>query len=443
MKNKKAIVLLLIVIVIGIVIYHLTIKDNNGAPPPPQKKQEVNALSFYHWWISPGESAAVNALIDVFADKYPGVAILPISVAGRDIGGGSFDLFNVIQPMIMAGEAPDAFQMNGGYSGGRFLGGNYLEQIDNIWEEEGLEEITPPIVQDISRYDGHYYAVPVNIHRTNVVWYNKKLLDENNIDPAFLTSWDAFFKACDTLQAAGVAYPVQMAAAWTAGQVFEGIIAGIGIDFYEDWINGKVTDPQDPKLLEAFEIFKKYLSYANPDSPELAWNAATNRVITGEGAFNIMGDWNNGEFKAAGLNYGVDYGVFAVPGTRRLYGLGIDTFQRPKGIAHPTNADRWLRVVVSKEGQDAFNPLKGSISARLDSDVTKYDNYQKSAIRDFWSAQYMYPTISNGVPVSLADKIQNTLADFIQNPDVNKAASEIADFTNSIPEQFTRIWILE
>ena len=51
-----------------------------------------------------------------------------------------------------------------------------------------------------------------------------------------------------------------------------------------------------------------------------------------------------------------------VPGTGDMYGLVIDAFQHPNGVQHPTASDNWLKVVGSKAGSDAFNPLKGSIS---------------------------------------------------------------------------------
>ena len=43
----------------------------------------------------------------------------------------------------------------------------------------------------------------------------------------------------------------------------------------------------------------------------------------------------------------------------------------------------WLKLLGSQEGSDAFNPLKGSISARIDSDLSKYNDYGKSAAADF------------------------------------------------------------
>ena len=237
--------------------------------------------------------------------------------------------------------------------------------------------------------------------------------------------------------------PVQMGTLWTIRHAMEGFMASMGIDFYEDWINGKLTDPNDPKIKKAIDVLEKYIDYANPDYINLSWNEATKRVIEGEGAFNIMGDWNNGEFKSANMIYNVDYGTFPVPGTEDMYAIVTDTFQRPKGSMHPESLKKWLKVVASKEGQDAFNPLKGSISARLDTETEKYDEYQKSAIKDFWSVRYMYPSISYGSPKSLDNEMINIIEDFIKNRDKEETAKKIAEIGLKNKSEFTKEWILQ
>lgn len=437
--NKKVVSLFLIIAVIAIIgaaIYFFT-----PAKELIVAKEEVNALTIYHWWTSPGESAAINALIKVFTGKYPSTAVMPTSVVGGS-GGGGVALFSLIESLASRGEAPDAFQMHAGYEAKQYFDAGYLEQIDNVWNSGELKNVVPSLVQDMCKFEGHYYAVPVNIHRNNVVWYNKHLLDANNINPTTLTTWDAFFNACDKLKAAGMTYPIQMDGAWTVELVFEGILASKGLDFYQDFINGKITSADNPKLLESFSTLQKYLTYVNPDNANVGWDEATRRVIRGEGAFNIMGDWNEGEFRAANVTFGVDYGTFPDPGTNGLYSLCVDTFQSPKGETHPTNANRWLIVVGSKEGQDAFNPIKGSISARTDANVTKYDAYQQSAMSDFWRASHMYPTLSNGVPKAFEVQIQNTLAGFVTDLDVNKAANALTNYTRETANGFTITWTL-
>jgi len=407
----------------------------------PAVKQEVNALTFYDWWTSASESAAINSLIKVFTDKYPSTAVMPTPV----VGGAGYTMIEVIKPLVLAGEAPDAFQMHAGYEAKPYFDAGLLEPIDDIWQSENLENVIPVVIRDMCKFDGHYYAVPVDVHRSNVVWYNKPLLEKNNIDPNSIKTWDDFFAACDKLKSAGVKYPIQIGETWTASHVFEQILASQGIDFYQDVVNGKVTSASDPRLVKSFEIFQKYLSYTNPDGSGNTWDVATKRIIKGESAFNIMGDWANGEFKIVGMVYGQDYGSFAVPGTSNMYGLVVDTFQHPKGVLHPTNSDNWLRVVVSKDGQDAFNPQKGSISVRSDSDISKYDAYQQSAIADFKNVTYMYPSMvhGSGAPGSFLLKLNEVIAAYVNDLDAVKAATALTEETKNISSQYTKVWYLK
>jgi len=401
----------------------------------------ADVVEIYHWWTSGGEAAAINALVDVFKAKYPDVAVIQSPVAG----GAGYVFQAVIKPLVLAGEAPDAFQMHAGYEGKPYYDGGYLDPITSLWNDEKWADVIPKVVQDMVKFGNDYYAVPVNIHRPNVVWYNKPLLTAHGIDPTTLTTWDAFFAACDTLKAAGIT-PISLgdSGKWTATHVLEQIIASEGIDFYQDWVNGKVTSATDAKLLDALTRFSKYLGYVNTDHAALTWDQATAKVITEEAAFNIMGDWANGEFYVANKVYGTDYGTFPVPGTAGMYGLVIDCFQHPKGVKHPENSLNWLKVVGSKEGQDAFNPIKGSISARTDSDTTKYGAYQKAAIADFKAATHMYPSVTHGsgAPQSFSAKLNDIMSAFVTGKDVNAAAKALTDATNAASADYTTVWSL-
>jgi glucose/mannose transport system substrate-binding protein len=55
-----------------------------------------------------------------------------------------------------------------------------------------------------------------------------------------------------------------------------------------------------------------------------------------------------------------------------------------------------LKVCGSQAGQDAFNPKKGSIAVRTDADLTKYDDYLKSASAD-WSKDRLVGSTVHGV----------------------------------------------
>ncbi len=421
---------IMVTIIIGLGVYFLTFS-----------KGEANLLVIYHWWSSPGEAKALSGLVGLFNERYPNEIVEPILITG----GPGYKLREVIKTLILAKEAPDTFQMHPTYEAKPYFDEGLLQPVDDIWKSNNLEKVIPKVVQSMCKFNGHYYEVPIDIHRVNLIWYNKKILDENEINPSSLTTWDAFFDACDKLKAAGRQYPIQISAGWTGAHCFESIIASQGIDFYEDWVNGKVTSAEDERLVKSLEILKKYLSYVNPDYAEFDWwNNATSRIISGEGAFNLMGDWANGDFKDAGMQYDRNYGSFPVPGTGNMYGLCIDTFQRLKNINHPKNLERWLQLVASKEGQDTFNPIKGSISARTDANVTKYDLYQKSAILDFVSVKYMFPSVvhGSGAPEDFKLKLADVMSEFMEDQNVTDTAAELTDYTKSIQDEYTINWEL-
>ncbi len=398
-----------------------------------------NTLEIYHWWTSGGEAAAIAALIDVFEDDYPDVTVIQSPVSG----GAGYTMLGIIKSLVLAGEAPDAFQMHAGYEGAPYYDADLLEPIDNVWTAE-LKAAVPDVVEDMNKFGDHYYSMPVNIHRSNIVWYNMKALTDVGINPNTLTTWTAFFSACDTLKAGGMQYPIQIGPAWTVAHTFEQILASKGIDFYQDWINGEVTSATDSRLLDTFATFEKYLGYVNPDHASLTWDDCTKRIISGESAFNIMGDWANGEFYVADKEFGVDYGTFAVPGTEDMYGLVIDCFQHPKNVRHPINSERWLGVVGSNAGQDAFNPIKGSISARTDADTTKYGDYQQSAMVDFAAVTYMFPSVvhGSGAPESFKVKLSDVMSAYITDLDEASAAAALTSYTSSIADEYTKTWDL-
>jgi glucose/mannose transport system substrate-binding protein len=149
---------------------------------------------------------------------------------------------------------------------------------------------------------------------------------------------------------------------------------------------------KSPKVTAALETLKKYISYSNADHAALTWAAATQQVIDGKAAFNIMGDWANGQFTAANSK---DYGWAPVPGTKGIFVALSDSFALPAKAPHPDNAKAWIALVGSKAAQEKFNPLKGSICARTDCDPALFNAYGQSAMKD-WTKDAIVPSIVHG-----------------------------------------------
>jgi glucose/mannose transport system substrate-binding protein len=408
--------------------------------PPAGVKREDKGVTLLHWWTSPSELAAVGALGDVFRKQYPGA---PLSISAAHSHGGGAQLFSIVHAAAAAKNPPDAIQLNIGAPIRPYLDAGLLSPIDQIWKDEGLERVVPPMLQKMSRIDGHYYALPIDVHRNNLIWYNKRLLDKYGIDPATLTSWDALFAAAEKLRAGGERHPLQLGLPWTLNVSFEGIMAGLGAGHYDDWVNGRITAPDDPRLVEGFGILKRYLSYVNPDHPKMEWDVAIRRIIEGDAAFCIMGDWANGEFRLAKLTYGKDYGAIPLPGTHGMYGASVDTFAQARGTTNPVSSAKLMKAIASREGQDAFNALKGSISPRTDADPTKYDAYQRSAMADFRAAKVIYPSTVAATHDAFNTGLIGIMGTFQGDRDVKKAAAAVAVLAARSQNKFSHVWSLK
>ena len=148
-------------------------------------------------------------------------------------------------------------------------------------------------------------------------------------------------------------------------------------------------------------------------------------VVEGQAAFNIMGDWASG-YMSVTLNVkpGDGYGWAASPGTAGVFMALSDSFGIPVGCPNRENTIAWLKTIGSLEGQDTFNPLKGSISARVDSDLSKYDLYLQSAARDYQNDRIV-GSLAHGVVAN--ERFMNDFATvmdiFLANRDARAASN--------------------
>ncbi len=361
-----------------------------AAPAEAAPSDMAGQVEVFSWWTGGGEAAGLEAMIEVFAEKYPNVEFVNAAVAG----GAGTNARAVLATRLQAGDAPDSWQGHAGQELiGTYVAADQLEPLNFLYEENGWLEIMPETLIPLISQDGNIYSVPVNIHRANVLWYNPAILAENGIEvPTTLAEW---YAAMDTLQAAGV-LPLAMGEQWTALHLFETVLlASLGPDAYNGLWDG-TTDWGSAEVATALEDFGKVLTYVNTDAASLSWQDAAQLVVDGDAAFNVMGDWAEGFFRELGSEPEVGYGWAAVPGTGGNFQFLSDSFVLPVGAPHRDSAIAWLTVAGSKEGQEAFNPVKGSICARIDCDPALFGVYLQSAADD-WGSNNVVGSLTHGV----------------------------------------------
>ena len=375
-------------------------------------------VEIFSWWTGGGEEEGLNALIELFNEEYPDVEVINATVAG---GAGS-NAKAVLKTRMVGGNPPDSFQVHGGAElVDTYVETGLMEPITDLLEEWGVKDKFNQQILEMSAYEGEYYSIPVNVHRSNATFYNKEVLAENDVEPP--TDLASFKDALAKLDEAGVV-PLALGDTnkWPAGQIFETLlVATLGPDGYNGLWDGSTT-ADDPAIREALVHFKDIMQYVNDDHSALTWQDATQMMHEGEAGFNIMGDWAEGYLKTLGWTPGEEFGWMPVPGTEGSFVVVTDTFGLPKGAPNPENAKKWLKTIASKEGQDTFNPIKGSIPARLDADKSKYDPYLTDTMNDF-ANDTLTPSIVHGsaAPEGFITAMNDTINSFITTGDVDQA----------------------
>lgn len=353
-------------------------------------------VEVFSWWTGGGEEAGLNALIERFEADNPGIGFVNAAVAG---GSGS-NAQAVLEGRLQSQDPPDSFQGHAGAELQDYIEAGYLSPLDDFFTEQGLHEALPDQLVEQITYDGSVYSVPVNIHRSNVMWYNPSVLEEAGVDAPPQTPED-LVAALETVAEETDAIPMAVGAQWTVDHLLESVLLGsLGTDAYNAlWEPG--ADWDTPEVTEALTTFERIMEHTQEESAAEDWQEAARRVADGEAAFNIMGDWAAGYFDELGAVAGEDYDWAASPGTEGTYMWLSDSFTLPVGAPNEEAALTWLELVGSQEGQDIFNPLKGSIPAREDADPANYADspYLESALAEWQAGPQLAGSFWHGVTV--------------------------------------------
>jgi glucose/mannose transport system substrate-binding protein len=253
------------------------------------------------------------------------------------------------------------------------------------------------------------------------MWYNPTVLEEAGITTV-PTTYEELFAACDSIAAAD-RICVALGPQWTAMHLFENVLLGtLGADAYSGLWTG-ATDWNSAEVKTGIENFARVLTYTNSDHAALSdWQPAAKLMTDGLAAFNIMGDWAYGYFanpdpNGLSLTPHEDFDWAPPPGTDGLFLFLADSFVMPANAQNPDATNAWLAVAASKEGQEAFNPLKGSICARTDCDPALFSEYSQGAAED-WSSDTVVGSLTHGVVANDAwkAKIDTALGLFLADP---------------------------
>ena len=386
--------------------------------------QDGGTLEVFSWWTSPGEAPALQALFDAYSAKYPDVEIINAAVAG----GGGVAAQAVLQTRLQGNQPPDSWQTHIGRElVDQYVVPGYCEPITDLYTGEGWADVMPEGLVEQATWESEQYSIPVGVHRGNGFWYNKQVMADNGIEVGDTMSVDEFFAAADTLKAAGIpALALGMKDTFAGAQTFENTLLGVvGPETYNALFRGELPW-DDQGVRDAADTYAKMLDYVNEDFSALSWDQAFALVIEGKAGFDSMGDWAYGEVVAKNAQDNI--GWVSHPGTNGSFVLVVDSFTLPVGAPAAENARNWLTVLGSKEAQEAFNPLKGSISARTDVNRDIFSPYHQWSM-DSFANDALVPSCAHGQASSPAFKqaIYDASTAFVTDKDVDTYIAMLSD----------------
>lgn len=384
-------------------------------------------LTIYHWWTAGGERQAIDDLFRTFNEKYPDVEIVDNPIAG----GGGITLKTVLMGLLAAGMPPDTFQSLSGAELKMYVDGGYIQPVDDIWEQEGLEEAYPAVIAKMCTFEGHYYGVPMNAHRANWLFFNKPLFDELGLEPP--KSVDELLAVCEAIvEAKPEVAPISIGTRekWPSVFLFDVILLGVGgPDLYENFYTGKVDVTTDADFRAAVEKFAALVPYLYPYHGAKTWSEIIAPMIEGEAGMMVIGDFALGFLAAAGYEYGVDWDAVPFPQEpEEPFLLIVDTYTLPTEAKNPDMAKLWLAHLGDPAVQQSFNIIKGSLAVHQDVPSDIYPEAVRIKGAEAFKTVRIVPSSVHGVlapPPFLSDH-QDLLTRFLYSPDVDRFIGEEA-----------------
>lgn len=237
---------------------------------------------------SPGEAGirVWDGIAAQFEEMHPGVEV--------EMNYQDDDLYQTIGlPNLLAGRnAPDVyFEWTGDRMVTRYEDG-YGADLTEAVTSGPLAGIYDEGVFPDASVDGKVVLVPHTADVTNVIWYNKAILDEHGITPP--TTWGELLAACDTLAAADV-IPIASGNKdlWAAGNWLSHIASRVvGEDVYATTLSGE-GQFSTPAWEEAFGYVAELAEHGcvNESVNAVDDNAGAQLFFQGQAAMHPIGSW--------------------------------------------------------------------------------------------------------------------------------------------------------
>ncbi|SFM26500.1 ABC transporter substrate-binding protein [Marinobacter zhejiangensis] len=376
-----------------------------------------------HWWVSPGEQAGIAVIREYIerADLHFSDTAIP--------GSGTARYYQTLNQLLASGSTPTASQVIG-YDIHLWARQGRLVSLDDVARKEEWNEVIPYAIQQLSMYDGHWYAAPFNVHSTNWLWVNQHQLEA--IGGQEPDTWDDFIVLLEKARQAGIIGLAIGNEPWEQTLLFESVAAGVGgVPFYRRNFLELAPQSGDRETFEqAFGRMRKLQEFVGDEYTRMVWSDATQQVHNGEALLQVQGSWVDGEFTAENQQPGTDYQCFRFPDTQGMVLFNADQYMLLNESDASADTRRKLAsLLMDSDLQRDVNLASGAIPARVDATRSAFGDCGQKAISDMRNANMRRTlmgsvAMGNAHPAPIKEAVYRIVARHFQGDINDRQASE-------------------
>jgi glucose/mannose transport system substrate-binding protein len=381
----------------------------------------AQTLDVMHWWTSASERAAADQLVQTLQQQ--GVRWQDAAVEGG--GGGA--AVKVLKSRVLSGSPPAAAQLIGKMlTDWADLG--LVLPLNRVAEQGAWQQQFFPEVLNLVTHKGQRIAVPLGIHRINMVLYQSRVFDRLRLSPP--RDWSGLERAAQRLRQAGITPLAWSDEAWQVATVFESVLLShAGPDLYTRLVRAQDPDAwRDPKVEAALNRVR-WLRALNGPMPrqEVGWIQSVQAFDQGRVGMLINGDWAQGELRQLG-GAAAGFVCAPLPGTDGIHLYSIDTLtmlKLPQGGS--TTQEKAAGLLASAAVQGSYNRVKGSVPVRKDIDPLTLDSCAQLSWRTFANPQaHRVPSLAHRMAASEATKeaVASIVQSFVLRPAMTPAEAQ-------------------
>jgi len=378
-------------------------------------------LHVFHHFFEGAERVASEALLDEFQRRH--------DVSVEEKLANISDLRLQVKSQILQENPPDVWDEWPGMNLRPAYEAGVTADVTDVWETEGFESAFTGEAVAVSRFDGTFHCVPLDMYRTNTLFFNREVTEKLGISPDHIGGAAEFAEVLEQIDGETESAPciVHMRDPFGLLQLWEAVVLDVGGPSTHEALRNGAGRANRDTIRRTFEILQRYLAHTPEEAVFMSSKEADIAFSDGEAAFLNNGTWGIGQYaNADDFEFGEQWEHVPFPGTDEHFLVNMNAFVPSSMADNPTATESFLSYVGSRDALRAFNREVGSLPPRTDIDLSEFHPLTQRMGRDLEECRSEVPSVTHGIGVS-----PNTLIDlkaaagsFVSTRDVDEVTSE-------------------